>query len=249
MSRISIVSDIHISDNSADSFGIDTQHNFAQVVTHLRANRPDHLMLLGDFSLREPLRTHVEWVHSRAQMVGAPMLAVAGNHDTSSEVAEVFGLIQPPNSELLYYRRDFGNQRALFLDTSAGFMDAEQQDWLHLEMSGARESTLVFMHHPPTAMGVTFMDARYGFRDERNEVYNLLFGGKYPVHVFCGHYHTARSTQIGMHSIHVCPSTYFQIDATQPDFAVSHAMPGMRHIELTGDQLRTWIEFLPKREL
>lgn len=245
MSLISLLADIHVADSPADSLGIDTQTNFSQVVSHLRGQRPDLLVLMGDYSIREPQRAHLEWVHSRAQLVGAPILAIAGNHDDSPDVADVFALPQAPNTSQLYYRREINGQRALFLDTSAGYIDSDQLDWLHIEIRGSRSPTLVFMHHPPTAMGVPFMDERYGFRDQSGEVFNLLFGGKVPVHVFSGHYHTARSTQIGMHSLHLCPSTYFQIDPSTSEFAVSHAMPGIRHIELLDDQIRTWVEFLP----
>ena len=245
MSIISILADVHIADSPEQSMGIDTQSNFARAVTHLRSLRPEQLVLLGDFSLRQPERAQVDWVASRAKMVGAPVLAIAGNHDAGVDVARAFNLPLPPNSVKLYYRRDIGAQRALFLDTSAGYIDADQLDWLHMEIRGSRGSTLVFMHHPPTEMGVPFMDARHAFRDGQGEVFQLLFGGTQPVHVFCGHYHTARSVHIGIHSIHLCPSTYFQLDPSKREFAVSHAMPGIRHVHLLDGQFRTWIEFLP----
>ena len=245
MTRISILSDIHVAESPAQSLGVDTQANFARAISRLRARRPDYLVLLGDYSIKEPRRAHAEWVATRARLVGAPVLALAGNHDHGPDVAEAFELASAPATSQLYYRRDFGTHRALFLDTSAGYIDSDQLDWLHMEIRGSREPTIVFMHHPPTAMGVPFMDARYAFRDEGGEVFNLLFGGVTPVHVFCGHYHVARTVQIGMHSLHLCPSTYFQLDPTEEEFVVSSVLPAIRHVEFVGDQLRTWVEVLP----
>ncbi len=243
---ISLVSDPHIAGSPEDSLGVDTQTNFARVIARLREIGPDHVVLMGDYSLREPKASDVEWVASRAQLADAPMSAIAGNHDDAVQVAQAFHLGSSLVGSQLYYRQDLGKDRALFLDTSAGYLDAEQVDWLRLEVRAAKRRVLVFMHHPPVEMGVKYMDAKYSFSDGDEGVFNALFAGPVPVHVFAGHYHTARSTQIGIHGVHLCPSTYFQINPAQVDFAISHTMPGIRHVELLPDQVRTWIEFLPK---
>lgn len=245
---VSLISDPHIAPHPEESFGVDTQANFARVIARLRELRPDHLVLMGDYSLREPKSADVEWVASRAQLADAPMSVIAGNHDDALLVASAFGVTSSLVGGQLYYRQDLGSDRALFLDTSSGYMAAEQVDWLRLEVRAAKGRVLVFMHHPPVEMGVKYMDTKYSFSDSGDSVYNALFAGSVPVHVFCGHYHTARSTQIGIHGIHLCPSTYFQIEPAQGDFAIAHTMPGIRHVEILEDQVRTWIEFLPNRD-
>ncbi len=242
---ISLISDPHIAPSPEDSFGVDTQTNFARVIARLRELGPDHVVLMGDYSLREPRAQDVEWVASRAQLADAPVCAIVGNHDDALQVAHAFKCGPSLVGNQLYYRQDLGNDRALFLDTAAGYLDTEQVDWLRLEVRAAKRRVLVFMHHPPVEMGVKFMDEKYSFSDADEAVYNALFAGPVPVHVFCGHYHTARTTQIGIHSVDLCPSTYFQIDPGKSDFAISHTMPGIRHVELLADQVRTWIEFLP----
>ncbi len=244
---ISLISDPHIAPDPKDSFGVDTQTNFARVIARLRELAPDHVVLMGDYSLREPRSRDVDWVASRVQLADAPCSAIVGNHDDALFVANAFGTGASLVGSQLYYRQDLGIDRALFLDTSAGYLDTEQVDWLRLEIRAAKSRVLVFMHHPPVEMGVAFMDEKYSFRDSDEAVYNALFAGPTPVHVFCGHYHTARSTQIGIHSVNLCPSTYFQINPGQREFAIAHTMPGIRHIQLLDEQVRTWIEFLPAK--
>ena len=241
---ISLVADCHVGDRPADTNGVDTQANFGKAIARLRERSPDHVVLMGDYSVREPRAADVQWVAARAPLAGAPVSAIAGNHDDPGQVAAAFAKTGGLHGGRLYYRQDLGTDRALFLDTSAGYLDADQLDWLRLEVRAAKTRVLVFMHHPPVEMGVPFMDARHRLRDLDLEVYNALFAGPTPVHVFAGHYHTARTTQIGIHAVHLCPSTYFQLDPTTSDFAVAHAMPGVRHVELLDDQVRTWVEFV-----
>ena len=243
---LSLISDPHVASDPDQTFGVDTRANFSRVISRLREVRPDQVVLLGDYSLKDPRQQDVDWVASRVQLADAPVSVIAGNHDDATQIATAFGLDAAMMRGRLYYRHDFGSDRAIFLDTSSGYVDDNQLDWLRMEIRAAKNRVLVFMHHPPIEMGVPFMDEKYSFKDRNHEVYNALFAGPTPVHVFCGHYHTARSTQVGHHSVHLCPSTYFQIDTSSADFAVSHSMPGIRHVELLPDQVRTWVEFLPK---
>ena len=243
--RITLVADPHIAERPEDSYGVDTKTNLTRVIARLRELRPDRLVLMGDYSNKEPRKQDLEWICSRVSLSNVPFEAISGNHDYSPDVAEVCGLDLGLVGDKLYYRRDFGQYRALFLDSSSGSINDEQLEWLKMEMRSLSKPALVFMHHPPLEMGVPYMDEHYPLKDPDSAVFNTLFSGLVPVYVFCGHYHTARSTQIGPHSVHLCPSTYFQIKPEVEDFAVAHTMPGMRHIELIDGQVRTWIEFLP----
>lgn len=243
---ITLVADPHIADSPEQTNGTDTQANFNRVVQHVRKTQPDQVVLLGDYSARAPRRQDVEWVCARMRLAEVPFDAVAGNHDDSRHVAEVCGPRAGLIGERLYYRRELAGTRALYLDTSKGVVDADQLDWLHHNIQGARGPVLVFMHHPPVQAGVPFMDDRHALQDPGGELHDVLFAGVTPVHVFCGHYHNARTVGVGPHTVHLCPSTYFQVDASQEEFAaVGHRMPGVRTVEVEGDVVRTWVDFLP----
>ena len=242
---LTLVADPHIAASPTDTHGVDTRANFSRVVQRVRDLRPDRVVLLGDYSARHPRKADVEWVCSRMRLAEVPFEAIVGNHDTGRHVAEVCGPAGGLIGEQLYFRRNFEGMRALFLDTSAGRLDAEQLDWLKLDIAGARGPILVFMHHPPLLAGVPYMDDNHALRDPGGELYDTLFSGVTPVHVFCGHYHNARTVSVGPHTVHLCPSTYFQVDAAEAEFAVvGHAMPGIRHVEIDGERVVSWVEFL-----
>ncbi len=241
---ITLLADPHIASTPAETNGVDTQVNFNRAVSRIRELHPDFVILMGDYSAKEPRLQDVRYACSRLQLAEVPFAAIAGNHDDSRTVAEVCGGVDKMIGEELYFRRDFGLDRCLFLDTAKGYIDGDQFDWLKLNLDNARGRILVFMHHPPLHMGVPYMDKKYALQDRGKELYKLLFSQRKPVHVFCGHYHAARSTQVGIHSVHICPSTFFQIDASKEEFVVSHSLPGLRHIELLEGQVRTWVEIL-----
>jgi len=241
-----LIADIHLSDLPANSFGVDTKANFEHVLERVSAHSPDHVVMMGDYSLKAPRREDVLFASAKLKKLGLPYSFIAGNHDRSFDVSEAFPGGSLVNDEL-YYRKEFGNFTGLFLDTAKAEISELQLAWLKRQLVATSQQALVFMHHPPIEMGVPFMDNKHSFNDPEREVYKVLFGGTSPVHVFSGHYHTARSTQVERHSIHLCPSTYFQLNPMQEEFGVSHAMPGIRHVELIDNQVRTWIEFLPNR--
>lgn len=239
------VSDPHLADASTATNGVDPREHYTRVVRRIRALAPDHVVLTGDLSLRAPLREDVEWAVNRMRLTEAPLEVVPGNHDDARDVAEVCGREASLLGERLCYTRAFGDWDALFLDTSRGYLERAQVDWLQQHVQTARRGLLAFMHHPPLACGVPFMDDNHAFQDAGHEVFNILFGGPDPVHVFCGHYHTARTVSVGPHTVHLCPATYLQIDPTSEKFVVASRTPGIRHIVLDGDRLRTWVEWLP----
>ncbi|MFK8058005.1 MAG: metallophosphoesterase [Saprospiraceae bacterium] len=245
--HIILVADLHLSSSPADSFGIDTVANFERVISRIIAHQPDHIVMMGDYSLKAPMRQDVERVHARLTEVGVPFSFISGNHDNSIDVAGVCCENTPPVDGELYYRKDLNGSSCLFLDTAKGHISETQKTWLANELSDEQRTTHVFMHHPPIHMGVPFMDDNHAISDEGGELFEILFSGNRPVHVYSGHYHTARSTQVGIHSVHLCPSTYFQLDPNLKEFGVSHSMPGIRHVQMIGNQTRSWIEFLPKR--
>ncbi len=239
------VSDPHIANAGPNTHGIDPREHYTRVVRRIRALGPDHVVLTGDLSLREPKREDVEWAVSRMRLAEVPFDVIPGNHDDARDVAEACGKTANLLGESVCYRRAFGDWDALFVDSSRGYLERAQVDWLQQHLQGARHGVLLFMHHPPLEAGVPYMDERYAFEDRTGEVYDMIFGSTKPVQVFCGHYHTDRSISVGQHTVYLCPSTYFQLDPMRSDFAIASRVPGVRHIELAGQQLRTWVEWLP----
>jgi len=244
--HVILISDIHLASSTDNTFGVDTKANFERVIARIKAHQPAHVVMMGDYSLKAPRREDVVFASAKLKTLGLPYSFIAGNHDDSTTLADVLD----DQTSLLeggyYYSKELSGHTCLFLDTSKGFVSARQRAWIATTLSRAKGQVHIFMHHPPIAMGVPFMDASHQLQDSDKELYEVLFARDVPVHIYSGHYHTARSAQVGIHSVHLCPSTYFQLDPNHTSFQVSHTMPGIRHFEIQGNELRTWVEFLPK---
>lgn len=242
-----LIADVHLAETPSDSFGVDTLLNFDRVLQRVAAHRPDHVVLMGDYSLKAPKRKDVQFIRAKLRELNLPFSLIPGNHDRSFDVAEAGDKQHQLIDGEIYFKGRFEDYDTFFLDTAQAFMREAQIHWLKRELAASDKQKLVFMHHPPIQMGVPFMDNKHAFKDPDHRVYDTLFEGPNPIHVFSGHYHTARSTHVGRHSVHLCPSTYFQLNPMQKEFGVSHAMPGIRHVELIGEQVRTWIEFIANK--
>jgi Icc protein len=97
-----------------------------------------------------------------------------------------------------------------------------------------RDWILLFIHHPPAYCGVPYMDVNYAFQ-EIPRLQSLLTAVKSDLRIFCGHYHVEREISFANQHIYITPSTFFQIDASQADFAIDHKRPGYRVIEMHDD--------------
>jgi len=241
-----LVADIHLASSTSESFGVDTSANFEQVLDRIKTHQPDHIVLMGDYSLKAPMRRDVEACFERLSALQIPLSFIAGNHDVSADIATICCENAPLVEGELFFQKRIAGTKCLFLDTSKGYIKEQQTVWLSEVLAKTTSPVHVFMHHPPIKMGVPFMDNNHAMMDEGGALFKVLFGGKTPVHVYSGHYHTARSAQVGIHSVHLCPSTYFQLDPSLPEFGVSHSMPGIRHVQLLEGEVRTWVELLPK---
>jgi Icc protein len=132
---------------------------------------------------------------------------------------------------------------ALFLDTTPGELSANQQAWLRNQLSASDREALVFMHHPPLAAGVPYMDNNYPLQN-RQAVQAIFFAHPHPITVFCGHYHVEKTIRQQNLTVYITPATYFQIDQFQADFAVDHQRPGFRIIDLAEDKIRHTVRYL-----
>lgn len=230
--RIVQITDIHIGAEGEATRDVDVRTNFIsvlEVATHLD---PDYLVFSGDLCFDLADAGVYRWIKDRLDALNLPYEVIPGNHDDTALMAAVFERenLLLPSGEMAFARTIAGFQ-FLFLDTSRGTLSREQADWLRRILAQTTGTQVIFMHHPPGAVGVPFMDARYPMQTP--EVFRQAVQGyPAPIHVFCGHYHAEKTVHEGLLHIHVTPSTFFQIVQFQEAFAVDHYRPAFRVIEL-----------------
>ena len=233
--KIAQITDIHIGPTPELVRGIDVRTNFLQTIELATTYDPDFLVITGDMCFDEPTDSAYQWIANQLEEIQVPVFFISGNHDDTVKVAELMNIPGHSPTEELFFKRMLEGQMVYFLDSSKGCLSSHQKSWLMDQLEIHIEKTaVIFMHHPPLLAGVPHMDNKYALTD-REEVMNILKNSKKRVHIFCGHYHVAKSLYHENVRIHITPSTFLQIDARYEEFRVDHTRPGFRLIEWKGD--------------
>jgi len=166
-----------------------------------------------------------------------------GNHDHLVRMTKVFN---PPDSDvsqdMLYFSRLISDKLLLFLDSSPYRIARQQLEWLQSKLTHYKKQVLLFIHHPPLLCDCQFMDQHHALLNI-NEVWKVLAKLPQIQHIFCGHYHAAKTVRRNNKFIHLTPSTIFQIDMENPHFTIEHTRPGWRIIHW-GEEIQTYVEYL-----
>ncbi|TDB79482.1 MULTISPECIES: phosphodiesterase [unclassified Micromonospora] len=169
--------------------------------------RPDEYAALREVLGRYPLPVHL----------------VTGNHDDRESLLDAFGGTPYLGGGFsAYYHVDHPELTAVALDSlvpgeNAGRLGDDQLGWLDGVLAGRRDvPAVVFLHHPPVAVGVPAADAiRLADGDALAEV---IRRHPHVVRVAAGHLHRPVTTAFAGTVLTVAPSTWRQASLTMsPD--------------------------------
>lgn len=210
--------------------GLDVNTRLEDVLQLAEELDPDAYFFTGDFCAHEPVQEVYHRLRDRLDQLPAPYYLTAGNHDGRQMMRNAFQLPGRGNEGIcdLVQVKD---RTFLFLDSSPGFVDERQLDWLAGALAQHPQSDIV-IHHPPIALGVRFMDAKYPLRDTER-LLHLIMGDGIRRRVFCGHYHSVRTVSHGNLDVYLCPPTSFYIDPAADEFHMVDRAPGCQLLEWT----------------
>ncbi len=232
--KIIQITDLHISQEATNTFGVDVRQNFLGILKAIRSSAPDFIVLSGDLCFDKADPQTYRWIKSHLDFLKIPYAVIGGNHDNSKMIAGIFETEHLLVGEELYYKRMLGSHCLLFLETSAGTVSDGQLNWIERELKHLEKDTVIFMHHPPLPGGVPHMDKNYALQN-MEDVQWVFFSFPHHLSVFCGHYHVEKTLSKRNLTVHITPSTYFQIDWRQEAFKVDHLRPALREINLRKD--------------
>lgn len=207
------ISDPHI---GADWNGEDPLAGLQEVVEAVAAlpDPPDAVLLSGDLTEHGELAEY-ETVRDMLEPLGAPVLAIGGNHDERAVLRAVFGL-PGAGDQPVQWSADLGSLRLVGIDTTipgrdGGSLDAERLRWLDAELAGAPDQpTLLAMHHPPIATGAAPWDAIGLPPADRHALAQVLDSHPQVRRVVAGHVHQTITAGIAGRPVLTVPSTYVQ---------------------------------------
>ncbi|MCB0520959.1 MAG: metallophosphoesterase [Lewinellaceae bacterium] len=227
--KIVQITDLHIANEGTETFGVDVRQNFLDVLKAAKELLPDLLVLSGDLCYDTGDQHIYQWIKARLDFLKIPYTVISGNHDEPGLLAKTFDMEHMLVGDELYFKRAFGKHVILFLETSKGIVSEGQLEWLSHELDHLSNDVVIFMHHPPLIGGVPHMDINYPLQN-MEEVQRLFNGFPHHISIFCGHYHVEKVVCSGNLTVHITPSTYFQMDWHQENFKVDHYQVALREI-------------------
>jgi 3',5'-cyclic-AMP phosphodiesterase len=198
----------------------------------------------GDLCFHAGEEEVYRWIRPQLDTLGIPYEVMAGNHDDSKVLAEVFERRHEYGENGLYFCRNWQGQAVIFLDSAQYQVFQPQLDWLRNTLAGLQGDLMLFIHHPPMLVGMPFMDQQHPLR-ERDELQEILSTYPGQIAAFCGHYHIERTVRWKNLLLHVTPSCFFQIDSYSPEFKVDHYQIALREIHLQDGRLSSQVRYFP----
>ncbi len=216
---IAQISDLHVrADGKPLSGVVDTRAALDACIDHVAGldPRPDLVLATGDLT-QDGLPEDYALLRAAFGRLPMPVFAIPGNHDSRAALREAFadeGYL-PETGAFLHYAVDRYPLRLIGLDTViagevGGRACPARLRWLEERLSEQPgRPTVIFMHHPPFATGIGFMD-RPPF-DGAADLERLI--GRFPNVrlVTCGHVHRAIQTRWAGTLATVAPSVIFQM--------------------------------------
>ncbi|QJW91062.1 metallophosphoesterase [Spirosoma taeanense] len=242
--RIAFITDPHIGAHGEKPQGVDVRRNFLDALAFLPEIKPNGLVIGGDICKQTGDRATYKWVKEQLDKLPFPYYVIAGNHDDSVMMAEVFNRTHDLRGTELYYALPLEGRPVLFLDTAKGEMSPEQWTWLREYVAALRHNNLlVFMHHPPMRADVMYMDQHDPFR-QSDEFYDLVKDLTCHIVVVCGHYHVEKTVQRSNLLALITPSTYLQMKHDPPSVVIDNYGIAVREINLTSHGTNSTVHYI-----
>ena len=218
---------------------IDTAGYLRDAVAHVNGlvPQPDLVVITGDLT-DGGSREQYDNLAELLAPLQAPFVLLPGNHDVPKTLAEVFpGRASWPSA------LEVGPLRVLLLDDSVpgspnGLVGEEQLAWLDAELSRSSAPTIVAVHHPPYATGISHMD-RMGL-DDAEALGDVIERHPHVARVITGHLHRHITTLWRGTVVTTTPSVAHQValDLTDGEARWRREPPAAHlHVWLPDEQL------------
>lgn len=237
MIRILHLTDPHLFADSEGSLrGTVTQDSLQQVIDHYQAGswKADRVIVTGDL-IQDDSSAAYDRFRDLLLPLNLRIHCVPGNHDVRDLMQRV--CFSPPFSYCAY--EEIGDWLIVGLDSCAtddagGFLTAPELERLSgiVENSAARH-VMVYLHHPPVAMGSAWLDT-VGLRNGEQFLQHAVGLNRVRLVIF-GHVHQDLETEHDGIRIIATPSTCRQFLPGSDEFAVDERPPAYRRITLHGD--------------
>jgi 3',5'-cyclic AMP phosphodiesterase CpdA len=208
---IAQMTDTHIGFAGAEGSAELNEERFRAVLARLAEgpNRPDMLVLSGDITDCGDAASFTRTAELLADCP-FPVWPMVGNHDSRAALFAAFPQVTP-DDDFAHYVIENRGLRIVLLDTledgrHSGAFCERRQAWLAARLDEAPDTpTLIFMHHPPVASGIEWMDP--GPNEPWVRRFSDAMRGRSQVlAIHCGHLHRPVTARFAGIPLGVAPS-------------------------------------------
>jgi 3',5'-cyclic-AMP phosphodiesterase len=210
---IAQISDLHIKPAGELAYQqVDTAAALKRCIMHLNRMWPRPAMVVASGDLVDGGRSE-EYAHLKRLLadLALPLVALPGNHDARDTMRRAF-----PNQPYaqskgpMNFHIAVGPLDLILIDSSVtgqdhGAIEDETLVWLEATLNlSPKRPALLFLHHPPFATGIRYMDAM----NLQNAADLATILRRYPRArmIGCGHVHRAIYTQFAGCAASICPA-------------------------------------------
>ena len=182
--------------------------------------RPDVVLITGDLTECGLDEEYANLSTLLRKWLPMPVFVIPGNHDRRGSLREVLqhlpGVTSDP--EYVQYVVDDYPVRIVMLDTIVpgsghGELRSAQLEFLDRTLAAAPDKpTLIGMHHPPFACGISHMD-RINLRNSA-EFIAVIARHRQVERIICGHHHRPIVARVGHAVASIAPSVAHQVEMT-----------------------------------
>lgn len=188
------LTDTHVIAPGQTLFGLDPSERLEAAVDSINAEHGDaeFVVLTGDMTHWGDPAAYTAF-RAGIERLRMPVHLMVGNHDEGAGLRLAFPDLARDENGFVQTVFDTPHARCILLDTKAqgthaGAYCAERRAWLETQLRNAPGQVLLFMHHPPLALGVPMMD-RIMLQD--SDLFHEVLIPHVPRirHLFFGHLH------------------------------------------------------------
>lgn len=233
--KIIQITDLHLlADADARLYGWHVDAAWQRVLAAALAHCPDAdaLALTGDLVHDESAAGYTR-LNTQIERLMCPVYAIAGNHDDPAVMQRYL------TGAEVHTESRLGGWQLHGLDSHVDGLDSGRLGTAQLERLQARLAenpapAVIFVHHPPLAIGSDWIDT-IGLSDGE-ELCTLVRHNPHVRALVCGHAHQAFETQIEQAACWIAPAAMRQFLPGAATYAVDdHSAPGYRVLELHPD--------------
>jgi 3',5'-cyclic AMP phosphodiesterase CpdA len=192
--KIVHVTDVHLGPRQLVRFGANQHERLSAAIARINTAHADAVLCVitgdladgGDQGAYEDLRAELD-------ALTVPHRLIPGNHDRRGPLLAAFPETTLSPGGFVQSVHDDVDVRLIFLDTLAegrvdGVLDDARLQWLDRRLAEVPgKQVLIFMHHPPVAIGIPMLDPLA--LSDPHPFLNLLKRHRGSTHLFFGHVH------------------------------------------------------------